>query len=48
MMVTCTGPDSAWGKAIAKLTQEYEDTPLQTKLNTMAGTFSSPPSATIC
>jgi len=37
MMVTCTGPDSAWGKAIAKLTQEYEDTPLQEKLNVMAG-----------
>lgn len=41
MMVTCTGPDSVWGKAIAKLTQEYEDTPLQTKLNVMAGTLPS-------
>jgi Ca2+-transporting ATPase len=39
MMVTCTGPDSVWGKAISKLTQEYEDTPLQTKLNVMAGMF---------
>lgn len=36
MMVTCTGSESVWGKAIAKLTQEYEDTPLQTKLNVMA------------
>lgn len=37
MMVTCTGADSAWGKAIAKLTQEYENTPLQEKLEVMAG-----------
>jgi len=37
MMVTCTGPESVWGKAIAKLTQEYEDTPLQEKLSIMAG-----------
>lgn len=30
-----------WGKAIAKLTQEYEDTPLQEKLSIMAGIYSS-------
>lgn len=37
MMVTGTGENSTWGKAIAKLTQDYEDTPLQEKLEVMAG-----------
>ena len=37
MMVTCTGADSAWGKTIAKLSQDHEDTPLQEKLSIMAG-----------
>ncbi len=37
MLVTNTGENSSWGKAIAKLTQEYEDTPLQEKLGVMAG-----------
>lgn len=37
MLVTAVGEHSTWGKAIATLSQDHEDTPLQEKLGVMAG-----------
>jgi P-type E1-E2 ATPase len=37
MLVTAVGENSRWGRTRAKLTQESEDTPLQEKLDILAG-----------